>query len=239
MPIDPGDVITSPARPYTVVKHLATGSMSDLYLADSPDGQVALKVAHGDGDQVAAEALNLARLHSEGDPKLIPFLPAMHDAFIWEATWVNVFEYLDGWYTLTEVMTRHPDLDPKDMAWMFRRLLAVAGFAHRVGLAHGSITPDNVMIHPEMHGLKLIDWTAAFETDDDDATNVAQAVRVGIYLLGGDPKNYTLPPKTPNQLRTFFNGARDHRDPWVLLQHFDGLIERMWGKRRFHPFAMT
>lgn len=239
MPLDPGTEMTSSARTYTITKHLASGSLAEIYVADSPDGTHVLKVANDDGDQVAAEALNLARLHSEGDDKLIPFLPAMHDAFMWEATWVNVFEYLHDWYTLTEVHARYPELDPKDVSWMYRRLLAVAGFVHRVGIAHGTITPDNVLIHPEMHGLKLIDWTGSFETDDDDHTNVTQATQCAIYLLGGDPERWTVPDSAPRQFRAFVNGARDHHDPWVLLEHFDGLVERMWGKRRFHPFSMT
>lgn len=239
MTLPPGEIITSPTRTYTIVDHLATGELSDVYLADSPDGQVALKIAHPDGpdDLVADEALTLARLHAEGDDRLKPFLPAMHDAFMWDDTWINAFEYLDGWYTLSEVMARYPDLDPKDMSWMFRRLLAVAGFATRMGVVHGSIQPHNVLIHPEMHGLKLIDWARSAESEDDD-TNVTQSVRCGIFLLGGDPNLYTLPDRTPREMRAFFTGAKNHTDPWVLLKHFDELVERMWGRRRFHAFTM-
>ncbi len=49
---------------------------------------------------------------------------------------------LDGFRSLTEVGTAYPDgVDPRDAAWMWRRLLVGLGFAHRAGVLHGAVLP--------------------------------------------------------------------------------------------------
>ena len=49
-------------------------------------------------------------------------------------------------------------VDPRDAAWMWRRLLVALGFAHRAGVLHGAVLPEHVLIHPGEHGLVLVDW---------------------------------------------------------------------------------
>jgi hypothetical protein len=50
------------------------------------------------------------------------------------------------------------------MAWMFRRLLVALAIASEAGIVHGAPLPRHVLIHPETHGLVLVDWTAAVHT---------------------------------------------------------------------------
>jgi hypothetical protein len=50
---------------------------------------------------------------------------------------------------LTALAAGFPDgLDPRDAAWMRRRLLACLGWAHRARLVHGAVFPEHVLIHP-------------------------------------------------------------------------------------------
>ena len=35
------------------------------------------------------------------------------------------------------------------------------GEAHINGVIHGAVLPEHLLIHPEFHGLVLIDWTCA------------------------------------------------------------------------------
>ena len=66
---------------------------------------------------------------------------------------------LDGFRNLAEVRDAFPGgVDPRDAAWMWRRLLVAVGAAHRAGLIHGAVLPEHVMIHPGEHGLVLVDW---------------------------------------------------------------------------------
>lgn len=269
MPLAPGETITSTSREYEIVKSLATGEFSDVYLADIAGeiSQAVLKVDRHDGDCSVDEAFRLAQLYRDGDEKLQPFLPRLIDHFLDDnAGDVNAYEYLDGWYTLNEVRDVYPDgVHARDMAWMFRRVLAAAGFVGRLGVTHGAIIPEHVMIHPEQHGLKLIGWPHAVSQDPYEdferpaagyidwypkdlkggvanahiSLDVKMAVKCGIYLLGGDPIIATLPEGAPREFRAFFSTAVEHADPWTVLKYFDDLLERIWGKRRFHPFTMT
>ena len=52
-------------------------------------------------------------------------------------------------------------LEPRQVWWIFRRLLMTLWLAHLRGYAHGAVTPDHVLIYPEAHGLVLLDWTCA------------------------------------------------------------------------------
>ena len=41
----------------------------------------------------------------------------------------------------------YPDgVDPRDVAWMWRRLLVALGLAHRAGVVHGAVLPEHVLI---------------------------------------------------------------------------------------------
>ena len=56
---------------------------------------------------------------------------------------VNVLDHPQGMVSLAAVRSAYPDgLDPRDVAWMWRRLLVALGVAHRAGLVHGAVLPD-------------------------------------------------------------------------------------------------
>ena len=266
----------------------------------APDGLV-LKIARSadDDDLVAREAAALRRMARLGDPRYAAYLPRLLDTarlrepgLAGPARRVNVLARLDGFVTLAQVRAAYPDgLDPRDAAWMWRRLLVAVGHAHRAGVAHGAVLPGHVLIHPGEHGLVLVDWCYSAIPDPAQdavvgphrgaggvpirgpadpsrripaiveayadwyppevarreppgaATDVALATRCASYLLG-DPDPNRLGAAVPAPIRRFLGGcllpAPSMRpdDAWRLLDELDDLLGRLYGPRRFRPFAM-
>lgn len=114
---------------------------------------------------LAREATALAQLVQDGDARFQPYAPRLIETFRYRdaaagtTRQANVIELLDGFFSLAEVRAVYRDgLDPRDVAWMWRRLLVALGYAHRAGVIHGAVVPDHVLIHPGDHGLALVDW---------------------------------------------------------------------------------
>lgn len=83
----------------------------------------------------------------------------------------TVFDNAVGYVSLADVIARYPQgVDPRDMAWIFRRLLGTIGEAHAAGIVHGAVLPHHVMIHPDKHELVLFDWTSSSQIDTDQRT---------------------------------------------------------------------
>lgn len=95
-----------------------------------------------------------------------PFLPKLVKSVALKQTGgvvrhMNVFENPTGdWYSLADVIERYPKgIDPRDMAWMWRRLLMILGAVHRADAIHGAVLPTSVLIEPTLHGLILSNWS--------------------------------------------------------------------------------
>lgn len=240
------------------------GELCDLHRCTC--GKTVKKVAREDDADMALlnEQFALIKVRSDEDHRVLPFVPEP----LAQPGDTLVLNWLDGWYTLEQVKERHGDLDPRDMAWMFRRLLVVLGFAARAKLVHGAVVPSNVMIHPEQHGLTLIDWCYAkpaenplaitsekyeewypVEVRDDlpvyPATDIDMAARNMIWLVGGDPVTATVPDGVPREYKAFFAplNAWDvlgrYDDAWKTKALFEELITRLYGPRKFRPFSMA
>lgn len=168
-------------------------------------------------------------------------------------------------YSLAEVRAAYPDgLDARDVAWMLRRVLSLLAFAHGAGVGHGAVTPAHVLIEPREHKLVVVGWANAggvdanvgpHSTDRVAASwlaeptprreaDVALAGRTFIGLLGGDPVDVELPDSVDAGVARFLERCVLGRDisgskqPGRLLSDFDRLIDSLWGKRTFRPFAM-
>lgn len=254
--------LESPLRTYTATGRSWTGDYADVWEATTDDGGKAIvKVAHGHAaDQLAEEALYVARLRGEVEDKFLPYLPHLLETFPHDDTWVNTFEALEGFYTLAEIREAYPTgVDPKDLAWMARRLLTAISIPWRVGLQHHQVLPEHVMILPDEHGMVLIDWCLAGDRNEDgqvylpprghmdfhvNTANVdlSMAAQCLAYVAGGEPgRPITVPDSVPRPIRTWLIACADTEtpvDPVDVLAKFDELIERLWGRRRWHPFTM-
>jgi len=219
--------------------------------------------------------LNILR-NSRDAAKLLPYIPLLLDEFFYESGTTShhtvIFEQTKGWYSLEQVHTAYPNgIDPKDMAWMWRRLLVALGFAHANSVIHNSILPCNVWIQPEEHGLILRNWFHSTETSRTTGknsleinpkyaawypqevldftpptfgTDIKMSAKCMIYLLGGDAEQGKISNSIPNPMSMFLKGTtlpgnRTPQDAWALKHEFDDMLERLWGKRTFHPFTMN
>lgn len=238
--------ITSRRARHEVTAVASPGDITDTYLATTYRGNGSmptfLKIARtpADNDLLGAEAEAIKRLRAAtSNAQYTAFVPEVVDTFRVGDPAARragtALRLLEGFYPLTEVTQRFRGaVEPLDAAWIWRRLLAVLGFAHDQGVIHGAVLPQNVMIHPELHGLVLVDWCAAVLEHDGSyppikvvtapqrdwyppevlakqapspATDLVMAARTMIYAMGGDPVTGVLPAAIPRPLRAFFRGC--------------------------------
>jgi serine/threonine protein kinase len=241
-------------RGYRVGRRVHTGAIADLLDVDR--GAALLKVPRDprDNDLMETEAAALRQLWKHGDPKYRAYAPRLLESFRHEDAdrrqrTVNIVERLDGFVPLSRVS----NLDPRDAAWMWRRLLTALGWAHRAGLVHGAIFEEHVLIHPAEHGVALVDWCYSGAKPQvviqgrDYPPEVTGAKEAGpatdIYLATVLMKRL-IGPRMPAPMRRFADGClydaprMRPQDAWRLLEELDELLHHLYGPRRFRPFTL-
>lgn len=253
-------VIATTRRTYTVDAPLAMGDLATLYTCTGTDRLAAdgdpigciLKVARDaqDNDLLANEAQVLRHLASTTDGRPVPaYLPRLLDTFLYqdeagEARQVNVFPLVavergplpaGQFYTLREIRETYQDgVQPGHMAWIWRRLLLALDHAHGRDVVHGAVLPPHILIHPEAHGLLLVDWIASVldarltgapipgisaeyegwyplsvlaKAPPTPTVDLEMGLRCMVYLVGGDPLTGALPPTIPSPIQTYLQSA--------------------------------
>jgi hypothetical protein len=257
--------LTTSTRTYTLGPVHVGGDLA--VLREAGDG-ILLKIPRQsrDNDLMEREARALTRLDRRGDPRHRAYAPRLLEAFRHRESGagagrrVNALERLRGFRTLTEVRSAHPEgLDPRDAAWMWRRLLVALGWAHRAGVVHGAVLPDHVLVHPHHHGLALVDWCYSVEAGGEqtipalveryrdwyphEVTGRRPATAATDIHLASKCLEHLMGPLAPRPLRSFLRGctlpaqARRPQDAWKLLAELDDLLERLYGPRTFRPFT--
>lgn len=248
------------------------GDIANLYRATYDDGgdpaTALMKIPRGpkDSDLLETEARALKGLIKEIDEQWLPFFPTLietfrhQDAATKERRRVNVIKYFDGFVSLADVMKAYPQgLDPRDVAWMWRRLLVALGVTHDAGYVHGAPTPENILIHPEQHGLVLIDW--CYSVREGESLKAIPEKRRNLY------PEYDIADKRPitgaldmyvahqtigalfnkatmsGQYRAFLSGVMQPKpmgrpEAGETLKALEDLLRRLYGPRRFRPFEM-
>jgi serine/threonine protein kinase len=260
--------ITTGRRSYVVGARVVAGDIANLYHVRYDGKDALLKLARNpaNNDLIEREAAALRVLAASGDRRHRAYVPRLveHIRYREAGTGVqrvaNVIDRLDGFVSLADVRRAFPDgLDPRDVAWMWRRLLVALGFAHRAGVVHGAVLPDHVLIRPADHGLVLIDWCyATTETGD------TVPAMVGRYAQDYPPEiparrpvtpaadihmatrcmSTLIDSGTPRRMEMFIRGctlaspAARPKDAWRLLAELDGMLETLYGPRKFRPFHM-
>jgi serine/threonine protein kinase len=241
-------VIQTAHKQYTLERLLVRGDLCMLYVGTATSSmgkqRVLLKVPMKpqENDLVANEARILQHLRSgERYGTARHFVSQFVDAFPYEEyttgmlRQVTVLTYVDGLFTLKEVKDVYPDgIDAKDMAWIWRRLLIALDFAHTNKVIHGSVLPAHILIHPEQHGVVLIDWSYAVldpagthtwisaisstyrawypaevftREEPQPGLDICMAGKCMIDLLGGDPQQHSMPASVPWQIQSFLKGC--------------------------------
>ncbi|RMI35196.1 hypothetical protein [Nocardia stercoris] len=257
-----GDPIAGYCGAHPIGPLHARGSVADLYRSGS---DAVLKIPR----TTAANRLLAGERNALGDlsdlaarePWLRPYFPQLRDTVdhldtgTGQTRTVNVLGALtEGFVTLAQVRAAYPGgLDPRDYAWMHRRLLRCLAGAALAGWVHTAVVPENVLIHPRLHGVVLAGWSFATRPGRPAAatlraaagppeltvavapeTDVFQAHRLMLAMLGD---------RAPAPMRAFATGCLQP-EPRLrpaaadLLDEFDDLLDRLYGQRRFRPFDL-
>ena len=246
---------------YPVGELLAQGSVAAVYRGSDGVLKIARRPASNrflENERAAYRAL--AELTSTHE-WLRPYYPRLRDIGAIAGTddqvrQVNVLAARsEGFVTLADVHRAYPQgLDGRDWAWMYRRLLRAVAGAHRAGLVHGAIVADNVLIQPERHGVVLAGWSFATPAGTPLPGRIGSASYPPEATAGGPVTGKAdihqlhtlmielLNPAEPAQI-AYARGClqenpRMRPSADALLDEYDELIGRLYGRRRFRPFAV-
>jgi len=172
-------------RSYQLIRLAVSGDLADIFQAiEQGTGEaVAIKVSldSQNNDLLVSEAEVLRKVRPadrKAEGKFARFYPRLRDSFRYKATGgirqVNVFDWLDYWWTFEQVLSVHPALRIEHAAWMFNRLLGALSYAHiKHGVVHGAVLPPHVMAFASErekdsrnHGVKLVDWCYSVKAGD-------------------------------------------------------------------------
>lgn len=155
---------------YKVSPNPIKGDISDVYKVLDKNYLVKVARNHDDNDLMVAEAESLEIM------KNIPLpvregIPALIDSFKISGKWkreANVVTNFDGFISVKTVKDRLDSVDPRMVVWFFKRCLRLIGWSHHLGIIHGAINPDHVLVFPDnsvpgrdfrKHSIRLIDWS--------------------------------------------------------------------------------
>lgn len=201
----------------------------------------------------------LKKINSDVNPRFKAFYPELLESFRFSIdgqvrNFIS-YEMPDGFYSLRQVMEDYPEgIHGRDIAWIFKRILIGLGNAHELGIIHGAINPDSILIHPEQHGLIIRDWQYAVE--DGEALSAIPMTNKALYpqyvfdkeeahkeldfYLAANTMELLYRDDMPKGLRAFFNGCKLSKMPFAddLLGEFDFILEKVYGEKSFHEFRM-
>jgi len=133
---------------YRVLRRLGSGGMADVWLAEDAhlQRQVALKVLHR---RFAQDQEFVQRFQREAESAAglqHPNIVSVFDRGQVEGTYYIAMQYIDG-PTLKQLIDR--GLAPEQAVTEIRQVLEAARFAHRNGVVHRDLKPQNVLINAE------------------------------------------------------------------------------------------
>ncbi|MGC1851961.1 MAG: Stk1 family PASTA domain-containing Ser/Thr kinase [Solirubrobacterales bacterium] len=133
---------------YRLLRRIGSGGMADVWLAEDSHLQrrVALKILHGRFAQ-DREFVERFRREAEAAAGLShPNIVAVYDRGDVEGTYYIAMQLLEG-RSLKELIDA--GLKPEQSASLIRQVLEAAGYAHRHGVVHRDLKPQNVIVDDE------------------------------------------------------------------------------------------
>ncbi len=164
---------------YRIGGRIARGGMASVYLAEDLrlDRQCAVKVMHpglGDDEEFAARFVREARSAARLDhPNVVAVFDQGHD----EGTVFLVMEYVAG-HTLRDVIRKESPMSPARALALVEPVLSALASAHRAGLIHRDVKPENVLIADDGR-VKVADFGLAKAVSADTQHTVTGGVLIG------------------------------------------------------------
>ncbi len=158
---------------YQLLQSLATGGMAVVYKAQDLwlERPVAIKVLRQD---YSADSAFRQRFHHEAKAAanlVHPNIVTVFDFGLDGASLFIVMEYVPG-KDLKAIIKEHGPFKPEEALPLIIQACAGIGYAHRSGLVHCDIKPQNMLVTPD-HRLKVTDFgiARALATIPDDEQN--------------------------------------------------------------------
>ncbi len=235
--------ITSKLHRYTSHAAPLAGDLCDLFAAEVDGAPVLLKIVRDarNNDLLQSEAQMLRRINraTDGQPVRAHFPTLIEHCTLRDTAGcqrqINVLQNELTYVSLAVVVRAYPNgLDLADAAWVFNRMLAALGVIHSLGLVHGALTLDHVLIRPADHNGMLIDWCYSVPFGErikavsppyradyppevlakqpaSAATDLFMAARCLLRLLGGTQPaagaDLVLPDRVPKPIRELLRGC--------------------------------
>ncbi|WP_460932799.1 Stk1 family PASTA domain-containing Ser/Thr kinase [Phycicoccus ginsengisoli] len=147
---------------YRVQSHIADGGMASVYLALDTrlDRDVALKVLRADLAQDDAFVTRFRREARSAARLSHPNVVAVFDQGEDDGLMFLAMEYVPG-QTLREVMRAEGPLTPRAALDIMAPVLQALGAAHRAGIIHRDVKPENVILREDDGTVKVADFGLA------------------------------------------------------------------------------
>ncbi|HEV2998623.1 MAG TPA: protein kinase, partial [Solirubrobacteraceae bacterium] len=135
---------------YEVLARIGSGGMADVYLTQDRllSRQVAVKLLHRRFAEDEEFVERFRREASSAAGLSHPNVVGIFDRGEWDGTYYIVMEYLPG-RTLKSVVREEGALDPTQASEIAIQILRAVRFAHRRGIIHRDIKPQNVILDEE------------------------------------------------------------------------------------------
>ncbi len=164
---------------YRIGARIARGGMASVYEASDIrlDRVVAVKVMHaglGDDNEFAARFVREARAAARMSH---PNVVAVFDQGADNGVVFLAMEYIYG-HTLRDVIRREAPLPPARALQFFEPILAALAAAHRAGLIHRDVKPENVLIADDGR-VKVADFGLAKAVSSDTQHTATGGVLIG------------------------------------------------------------
>lgn len=268
----PDSIISSSLGQYTFGSEpLKTGDFSVLYngTASYSADPVLIKVASDPtfNTWLEKEATICNRVANE--PKLArlkPYVTEVKDTFIIQAPdskqyRVTVMPYNRDKISVSDILDSFKGKIPVEhAAWIARRVIAQAAAAAKIGVVHGAITPDHVLVDPIKHDPLHIGWGHAvlnpsverithvidkwkdiypaevFNKDKPtESTDIYMAGKVIILLFGGNVKTNSMPKTIPPSIVKVIEKCVDPYDRYTsslqVMEDLTNGVRAAWGRK--------
>ena len=173
-------------RRYRIGARVARGGMASVYEATDIrlDRTVAVKVMHpglGDDQEFAERFVREARAAARlNHPHVVGVYDQGDDTSDGQDTVFLVMEYVPG-HTLRDVVRKEAPMPPRRALALLEPVVSALGAAHRAGLIHRDVKPENVLIADEAHGgrIKVADFGLAKAVSADTQHTATGGVLIG------------------------------------------------------------
>lgn len=173
-------------RRYRIGSRVARGGMASVYEATDIrlDRTVAVKVMHpglGDDQDFAARFVREARAAARlNHPHVVGVYDQGDDTSDGSDTVFLVMEYVPG-HTLRDVIRKEAPMSPGRALALLEPVVSALAAAHRAGLVHRDVKPENVLIADEAHGgrIKVADFGLAKAVSADTQHTATGGVLIG------------------------------------------------------------